>query len=237
MDHFQHSPSIALLIDAENISSSLADELMETFASEGPLHIRRAYGDFSSPSMKGWIDAAKRHAISMRQVIRSGSGKNSADIALTVEAMDILYAHGISAVCIASSDSDFSHLARRLRERGLKIFGFGAAPATSPFRLACTKYITIGQQPKPAAQPKTTPPAQKDAITTKCVELLLRTHREMASSDGWVDLSGFGKGLRSAQAGFTPQKHGSATLKKLLIRSARFELDANSKRCRLAGSA
>ncbi len=118
-------PRLAVLIDADNASAKIADGLFEEIAKIGEASARRIYGDFSSPGSKAWADVLAKHAIMPQQQFAHVKGKNASDISLVIDAMDLLLSERFDGFCLVSSDSDFTRLAARIREQGMKAYGFG----------------------------------------------------------------------------------------------------------------
>ena len=122
----QRLPRFAVLIDADNTSPQIADGLFEEIAKFGEASVRRIYGDFSTPQLKSWAEILQKHAIDPYQQFAYTKGKNASDIALVIDAMDLLHSGRFDGFCLVSSDSDFTRLASRLREQGADVYGFGA---------------------------------------------------------------------------------------------------------------
>jgi len=133
----------AVLIDADNTSPRIAAGLFEEIAKFGEASVRRIYGDFSSPRMKSWADILQKYAIDPYQQFAYTTGKNASDIALVIDAMDLLHSRRFDGFCLVSSDSDFTRLASRLREEGADVYGFGARKTPESFRQACRRFIYI----------------------------------------------------------------------------------------------
>lgn len=131
---------LAVLIDAENIPARVADELFEAIAERGKPIVRRIYGDFSDRRLGGWHRALARHALIAQQQFTVAAGKNAADIALVVDAMDLLHAGAVDGFCLVSGDADFTRLATRIREQGLDVFGYGGPTTPESFREACRSF-------------------------------------------------------------------------------------------------
>ena len=129
---------LAVLIDGENISGNFADPLFAKIAEHGTAKLRRIYGDFSNPCLKAWIGPIAKHAIDAHQVFKTG--KNATDVTLIMDATELLLSERFDGFCIVSSDADFARLAERIREKGLDVFGFGNANASSTFRKSCTAF-------------------------------------------------------------------------------------------------
>ncbi|HVT32585.1 MAG TPA: NYN domain-containing protein, partial [Rhodanobacteraceae bacterium] len=135
------SPTLAVLIDADNAQPSVVDGLLAEIAKYGTATVKRIYGDWTGPQLKGWKETLLTHAIQPIQQFRYTTGKNATDSALIIDAMDLLYTGRLGGFCIVSSDSDFTRLAARIREAGLVVYGFGEKKTPAPFVSACDKFI------------------------------------------------------------------------------------------------
>ena len=138
---FMASVRLAVLIDADNASPKIADGLFAEIAKLGEASVRRIYGDFSGTHLKGWADILAKHAIIPHQQFANTTGKNSSDIALVIDAMDLLHSGRFEGFCLVSSDSDFTRLAARIREQGVDVFGFGEQKTPESFRQACRRFV------------------------------------------------------------------------------------------------
>ena len=134
---------LAVLIDADNISYSNIKAMMEEIAKYGTPTFKRIYGDWTKPTLAGWKTVLLENAISPIQQYSYTIGKNSSDSALIIDAMDILYSGRVDGFCIVSSDSDFTRLATRLREAGMKVFGIGEKKTPPAFIASCNKFIYL----------------------------------------------------------------------------------------------
>ncbi len=134
---------LAVLIDAENVSGRFSQVLFRQIDTLGKAHVRRIYGDFSGSRHKGWNDAVRSLAIDQRQQHAITPGKNASDIAIVIDAMDLLHRGRVDGFCLVSSDSDFTMLARRLREDGLDVYGWGERKAPKAFRGACDSFYFL----------------------------------------------------------------------------------------------
>src|ERR1700726_647896 len=143
---------LAILIDADNTSPRIAAGLFEEVAKFGEASVRRIYGDFSNQRLKSWTEILQKYAIDPYQQFAYTTGKNASDIALVIDAMDLLHTGRLEGFCLVSSDSDFTRLASRLREQGADVYGFGKQDTPETFRQACRRFIyTENLVPKPAA--------------------------------------------------------------------------------------
>lgn len=134
---------LAVLIDADNASRTAMRDVMAEIAVYGTPTIKRIYGDWTTPNMASWKPILLENAISPIQQYSYTTGKNSTDSAMIIDAMDILYSGRCDGFVLVSSDSDFTRLATRLREAGMKVFGMGERKTPSPFIVACDKFVYI----------------------------------------------------------------------------------------------
>src|ERR1700722_18188731 len=134
---------LAGLIDADNAPPSITEGLLAKVAKYGTAHVKRAYGDWTGTSLKGWKDQLLAQSIQPIQQFAYTRGKNATDAAMVIDAMDLLYSGRVDEFCSAPSDSDFTRLAARIRESGLTVYGFGERKTPKPFVAACDKFIYI----------------------------------------------------------------------------------------------
>src|SRR6187549_801261 len=132
---------LAVLIDADNVPHRLINGILQEIAKYGVPTFKRIYADWTKPHVAGWKAVLLDHAITPVQQYSYTTGKNSSDSALIIDAMDILYTGRVDGFCVVSSDSDFTKLATRLREAGMKVFGMGQKKTPNPFIVACDKFI------------------------------------------------------------------------------------------------
>ncbi|WP_121114819.1 NYN domain-containing protein [Croceibacterium ferulae] len=166
---------IALLIDADNVSHSKIAAMLAELAKYGTASIRRAYGNWASPGLKGWTEKLHAHAIRPIQQFSYSSGKNATDIALVIDAMELLYTQKPDAFCLASSDADFTPLVMQLRANGHDVYGFGERKTPDPFVNACTTFLYLDSLDDPNASSrdepaKATPARSRAAGKAKPVE-------------------------------------------------------------------
>ena len=130
---------MAVLIDADNTSARHAHAIFEEIVKQGESNVRRVYGDFLGTRLAGWNKQIQSLAILQHQQRSNTTGKNAADIALVIDAMDLMHKGKLDGFCLVSSDSDFTRLAQRLREDGLVVYGFGERKTPEAFRSACNR--------------------------------------------------------------------------------------------------
>ena len=137
------SRRIALLIDADNVSHTKISAMLAELSKYGTANIRRAYGDWGSNGLKGWTGKLHEFAIRPIQQFNYSAGKNATDIALVIDAMELLYTQKLDAFCIASSDADFTPLIMQLKANGHEVYGFGERKTPMPFVNACTTFLYL----------------------------------------------------------------------------------------------
>lgn len=221
----------AVLIDADNTSSRIVDGLFEEIARFGEASVRRIYGDFSSPRLKSWTEVLQKHAIDPYQQFAYTTGKNASDIALVIDAMDLLHSRRFDGFCLVSSDSDFTRLASRLREEGADVYGFGAQKTPESFRQACRRFIYTenlltgtGTAPEQdGGRRALQPPSAAVALLTRAIE-------QMETEDGWVSLGAVGQRLAAIASDFDPRTYGYRKLSDLVRNTGSFEIDQSGGR-------
>ena len=226
---------LAVLIDADNVPYSNVRGMMEEIAKYGTPTFRRIYGDWTKPTVSGWKGVLLENAITPIQQYSYTSGKNSSDSALIIDAMDILYSGKVDGFCIISSDSDFTRLATRLREAGMKVFGIGQKKTPNPFIVACDKFIYMeiidvieNEEPssnktKKVKQP--TPKAAVDKLNRETLKLIATTINDLADENGWAFLGDVGNLILKKQPNFDPRNYGFQKLTPLIKSLPQFEID------------
>jgi uncharacterized LabA/DUF88 family protein len=233
----ENAAKLAVLIDADNAQPAITEGLLAEVAKLGTAHVKRAYGDWTGTSLKGWKDQLLAQSIQPIQQFAYTTGKNATDTAMVIDAMDLLYSERFDGFCIVSSDSDFTRLAARLRESGLTVYGFGERKTPKPFVAACDKFIYIENlsypesETLPAGQvPGPTPRAS--AVQLKRDAALvnqLRNAVEAASDDdGWAPLASVGTIITKQRPDFDSRNYGYAKLSDLMAATTLFELDRRS---------
>ena len=219
----------AVLIDGENVSPKVADQLFREIAKLGQAPVRRVYGDFDG-SAKGWKEAVSRHAIIARQQFPNVPNKNASDIALVIDAMDLMHAGRFDGFCLVSSDSDYTGLATRLREQQLKVIGFGGKLTAASFRLACHQFIELESGKAATEQSIFVSPRKPIAIVPSPVKpasarnLLLSAFARLDGAE-WVPLTLLLKEVRAIQPQFTPKDYGSAKSIALVRKAGCFDAE------------
>jgi hypothetical protein len=182
------SRRFAVLIDADNTSPRIAAGLFEEIAKFGEASVRRIYGDFSSSRLKSWAEILQKYAIDPYQQFAYTAGKNASDIALVIDAMDLLHSGRFDGFCLVSSDSDFTRLASRLREEGADVYGFGTQKTPESFRQACRRFIYTENLPEASSSPEEASAPNVRQPPSAAVPILTKAMAEMEADDGWVPL-------------------------------------------------
>ncbi len=197
---------IALLIDADNTQPPLMDAVMARLLPLGDITIRRAFANWRKDTLKPWVDITMRHAIKAEQQFDYVKGKNATDMALTIAAMDLLHSGLYDSFAIVSSDSDFTPLALRLREAGMRIIGVGRENTPEAFRSCCAPFIpleSLAPPNKPAP-----PPGKKQQPTLEELHETLRRLAAEQGEDGYLDTGTAGSHLQQLYPGFKISKYG-----------------------------
>jgi len=222
----------AVLIDADNIPHRLIGGILEEIAKYGVPTFKRIYADWTKPHVAGWKSVLLDHAITPVQQYSYTTGKNSSDSALIIDAMDILYTGRVDGFCVVSSDSDFTRLATRLREAGMKVFGMGEQKTPAAFRAACDKfiYIEILEQPETGTkQIKLSDLRKKEKVISKVdknlVSLITSSINDVADENGWAFLGELGNLLLKKRPDFDPRNYGFEKLLLLIKSLGHFEID------------
>ena len=234
---------LAVLIDADNASRTAMKDVMAEVAVYGTPTIKRIYGDWTAPNMNSWKSILLECAITPIQQYSYTTGKNSTDSAMFIDAMDILYSGTCDGFVLVSSDSDFTRLATRLREAGMKVYGMGEKKTPKPFIVACDKFVYIeviraaAKQAAEAAKKKEEAQAKKTAKkeNKKCqtssspapeeiVELIAESVEDLCEEDGLAHMGKLGNLLLKKQPDFDPRNYGFSKLSKLIRALDRFQI-------------
>lgn len=226
----EHVAKLAVLIDAENASSKIASGLFKEIATIGEASVRRIYGDFSGTRLKGWSDVLTDHAIMPHQNFANIAGKNASDIALVIDAMDLLHSGRFDGFCLVSSDSDFTRLAARIREQGIAVYGFGEQKTPQSFRHACKRFIyteNLTLADAKAAEATTDAiavPAVSKLRPAEAAPIIKAALNQLEDLDGWYPLSAVGNQLLAEMPDFDPRSYDCPKLSQLVEKSGAFDI-------------
>lgn len=228
---------LAVLIDADNVPYANVKEMFEEIAKYGTPTFKRIYADWTMPTVSGWKKVLLENAITPIQQYSYSKGKNATDSALIIDAMDILYTGKVDGFCIVSSDSDFTRLATRLREAGMKVIGIGEKKTLNPFITACDKFIYLeiltpepvvkGSQESSKPSKRNRPPGNKplNKIDPEIIKLFSDSISDLADENGWTFLGELGNLMLKKKPDFDPRNYGFPKMLPLIKSMARFEID------------
>ena len=222
---------LAFLIDADNVPHASIKAMLEELAKYGIPTFKRIYGDWTKPTVSGWKNVLLENAITPIQQYSYTSGKNATDSAMIIDAMDILYSGRVDGFCLVTSDSDFTRLATRLREAGMKVFGMGEKKTPFPFITACDKFIYIeilepevNEQAKENKREKSTSNSIKK-VDKSLINLIASTVTDLADESGWAFLGDVGNLLLKKQPDFDARNYGFRKLFPLIKSTGKFDTD------------
>ncbi len=226
----EHTQKLAVLIDADNAQPSIIDALLAEIAKYGTASVKRIYGDWTLPQLKGWKEVLLTHSIQPIQQFGYTSGKNATDSAMIIDAMDLLYTGNFDGFCIVSSDSDFTKLAARIRESGLTVYGFGEKKTPTPFVSACDKFIfTEVLRAEEAGEETAAPIKRLTAAELKRDRKLIRLLRDAADAasdeSGWAHLGTMGSIIAKQSPEFDPRNYGYKKLGELVKATGLFDIE------------
>ncbi len=244
---------IALLIDADNSPAQKIEVILTELSTFGVTNVRRAYGNWKKAELRGWEDKLHEHAIRPMQQFDYSKGKNASDMAMVIDAMELLYTDHPEAFGIVSSDADFTPLVMHLRAKGASVYGFGARKTPEPFVNDCSRFLFLDQlvdgeaavaESLPAATRSTTAAESVAAVATvprpavplrvppeqlrsdtRLVNMLRSAVVASADESGWARVGAVGTHIAN-KASFDARNFGYATLTKLLSATGLFDLQS-----------
>jgi uncharacterized protein (TIGR00288 family) len=222
--------NIALLIDADNTTPQAIDPVLTVMAELGQVNIRRAYGNFAKDNLSKWDRITNKYGIRPQQQFDISKGKNATDMAMTIDAIDLLYQGKVDGFGIMTSDSDFTPLVTRLRQDGILVYGFGEKKTPEAFQAVCTRFLYIDEliastrdeepDTRPAAKAKVDKPAMDELQ-----ELILAAYREAKRDEkGYARLQQVGQ-IAGNRSSFDVRNYGFKSLSELFKSLDNFELD------------
>jgi uncharacterized LabA/DUF88 family protein len=223
----ESTEKLAVLIDADNAQPGIVDGLFAEIANYGTANVKRIYGDWTGPGLKGWKEVLLRHSIQPMQQFTYTKGKNATDSAMIIDAMDLLYTGNFDGFCIVSSDSDFTKLASRIRESGLLVYGFGEQKTPAAFVSACDKFIYTevlraeSDESKQIAK-KSSSELKQD---TRLVNLLRNAVEASSDESGWAHLAPVGSNIAKQSPEFDPRNYGYGKLGELVAATKLFDME------------
>ena len=216
--------NIALLIDADNASPDHLDEVLLVLGELGTINVRRAYGNWQKPALKGWGQHSTRHSIIPVQQFDVVKGKFATDMRMTIDAMDLLYRGHVDGFGIMSSDSDFLPLAQRIREDGLPIYGFGTEKTPISFQNSCTRFFDVAALAQASLNEHNPGNADSRAIDDELVEVLGAAWKASKRDDeGYASLAEVGQRAKAVSS-FSVRNYGFSRLTDLIKSVPQFDV-------------
>lgn len=224
--------NIAVLIDGDNAQAKLVQEILDEVSKYGKATIRRIYGDWTSPHLNSWKSLINEHSFSPVQKFSYTTGKNSTDSSLIIDAMDILHSHKIDGFCIVSSDSDFTGLAKRIREEGLFVMGIGEKKTPNAFVQSCEIFtytetiskanITESVSDNKTKAKKSAPPSNQMNLKTidKAFNISINEEEE-------VSIAKVGLNIRKIDPSFDTRTYGFKNLTSLFASLSKYDVIKN----------
>ena len=216
----QNTINIAMLIDADNSPAKSIQNILSELARHGKVNIRRTYGNWTSSNLKGWTAVLQEHAIQPIQQYDYSKGKNATDIAMTIDAMDILYTKQVDGFCIVTSDCDFTPLVTRILSDGKSVIGFGERKTPSAFVNACSTFLYLDDEAEKQIKKYSKNELKGD---TKLITLIREAISGTMNDDGWAKLSKVGSHI-SNRASFDSRNYGYSRLSDLIDATGLFEI-------------
>ena len=213
---------LAVLIDADNTSPKYTKAIFDEIAGLGEASVRRCYGDFSSQQMAGWNRVQAEFGLVPHHSPANTVGKNASDIALVIDAMDLMHTGRFDGFVLVSSDSDFTRLASRIREQGLDVYGMGMQKTPDAFRKACKRFIfleNLDGAPEKASGAK--PAAKGDLQEAR--DLIFRAMDAIEQDDEWYALGPLGQFITASNPDFDTRSYGKRKLSDLVAELKVFE--------------
>jgi Fe-S-cluster formation regulator IscX/YfhJ len=219
----QNQARLAVLIDADNSQPSIIAGLLDEIAGHGVASVKRIYGDWTDVKLKGWKNVLLEHGLHPMQQFAYTTGKNATDSAMIIDAMDLLYTKNFDGFCIVSSDSDFTRLASRIRESGIKVYGFGEQKTPKSFIGACDKFIYTENLRRSSATTAPIAPSTVKHDTKALLELVRNAVEDTTNEAGWSYMGAIGQNLINKSPEFDPRSFGYKKLVDLIEGLGEFE--------------
>lgn len=214
---------VAVLIDGDNASSAKLNDVAELASGYGEVIVKRIYGDWSKTTLSSWKEPAREHSYRLIEALPYVKGKNTTDIALVIDTMDLLNSKNIDIFFIVSSDSDYTPLAQRIREEGVVVIGYGESKSPIAFINSCKKFIYSDREPE--KEPKLEKGDTPDVLLQKEVELFDKAY-DSAVADGKEEatLSQIGMAMKKIKPKFKTRRYGCKTLGAIYEKLDKYEV-------------
>ena len=223
----QELKNIALLIDADNTTPQGIDPVLTVMAELGQVNIRRAYGNFAKDNLARWDKITNRYGIRPQQQFDVSKGKNATDMAMTIDAIDLLYQGKVDGFGIMTSDSDFTPLVTRLRQDGILVYGFGEKKTPPAFQAVCTRFLYIDELIATTSDDSGKGKGKRgsSADLTDLNELITAAYREAKRDDsGYAKLQQVGQ-IAGNRSSFDVRNYGFKSLSDLFDSLENYKLE------------
>ena len=214
---------IAMLIDGDNAQAALLAQMLVEAGRQGQVTVRRIYGDWTTANMSSWKETLNYHAFQPIQQFRYTVGKNATDSAMIIDAMDILHSGVVDGFCLVSSDSDYTRLATRIREKGIFVMGIGEKKTPKAFVNACDVFVyteNLVLEKKVVQQRRSntnkTKKAKEEKEELDPMPILTQAFEMAVQQDGWARLDAMGTALYQLDPGFDPRTYGHKQLSRMV---------------------
>ena len=202
---------MAILVDGDNAQPRLLKAIINEVAKYGKVTVRRIYGDWTSPHMNGWKEVVNETSFIPMQKFSYTTGKNSTDSALIIDAMDILYSKTVEGICIVSSDSDYTGLAKRIREDGLFVMGIGERKTPNAFVSSCEIFTHIEN-----IIDNYRGVGDAESLPADVMQLLQKAYEMAAADNNQAYVAKVGVMLHNLDSSFDTRDYGFTNLSTLL---------------------
>ena len=214
MNPQQQKLNICMLIDADNASVNAMQGVINELSKNGNIIIRKAYGNWSRMSSQKWENAFRELAIQPVHQIDYTKGKNATDIAMAIDAVDLMYTNKdiVNAFALVTSDSDFTPLAIRLVQQGLTVFGFGEDKTPAPFVNSCSQFIYTENLQEEITQNQN---IKKLYRNKEFINIINKTIEAQSDESGWAKVAAIGAHLGN-RTSLSPISYGFKNYGELL---------------------
>lgn len=208
-------PKLAVFIDGDGVSPRDAEKVLAELPVMGRVCVLRCYGNYTGRAAQGWTKFIRKHGAMARHMPSIIPGKNATDIALAIDAVELLLTRYIDAFVLVASDADFTPLARRLGEAGKDVIGYGGRQTPGPFRSACAAFYEIGSLAPPTT-PKMPLAPLWSLSPADAEDIILKALADLTDNDAPVTLQALGDQIARCHPGFDCRTYSRRSLSKLL---------------------
>lgn len=217
-------PIFAVLIDADNVAAKYAEPILKEITKFGEPALRRVYGDWTNQALGTWTETIRQQGLIAHQKSANTKGKNSTDIGLVIDAMDILHSGRFAGFVLVSSDSDFTALASRIREQGLTVIGVGEKKTPVSLRNVCNRFVLIENIIEETASTNNkTPKKNNNTLQKEALNIIKAAMDKYEQDDDWFSMSVLGTQIIAVRPDFDTRTYGHKNLSGLVRSLSNFE--------------